>query len=130
MRRKRTLRTAGEVMRREFIALAPEQSQRDAWAMMRLARLRELPVVSGGRLIGLLRYRSLAPRPPVGEVEARVSEAMETAVSIPVDCNLRRAARLMLEHAMGALPVVDETDGGPRLLGVLTERDLIQLAYA
>jgi CBS domain-containing protein len=125
-KRSGTLRSPADVMRREFIALAPEQSLDDARAVMRLARLREAPVLTGARLVGVVRYGSVAARRTPG---AAVRSAMEKAHSISPACSLRRAALLMLEHELAALPVVEGSPGDERVIGLLTERDLLRLAY-
>src|SRR3990172_8691268 len=51
--------TVAELMRRHFISLAPKDSLLAAFQLMRLARLRVLPVVREGVLIGVLTYRDL-----------------------------------------------------------------------
>ena len=45
------------------------------------------------------------------------------AATARLDTSLAEAARLMLEHRISGLPVVDE---GGKLVGVVTERDLLQ----
>ena len=57
---------------------------------------------------------------PPPESIVRVREIMSTpAITIQPDATLADAARLMLDHKIGCLPVVD-ADG--RVVGILTER--------
>ena len=52
-----------------------------------------------------------------------VEEVMTTGVIIiGPDQNARNAARLMLEHKIGALPVLD----AGRLIGIITETDVLR----
>jgi CBS domain-containing protein len=48
---------------------------------------------------------------------------------ISPDRSARDAALRMLDQRVPALPVVEPTAGGPRLIGVITERDLLREAY-
>ncbi len=98
-----------------------------------------MPVVDGERLIGVVSQRdllasslSLARDFEVGQrrnfMRSVVVEEVMTPQPItvaPTD-TLREAARLMLTHRIGCLPVV-ERDG--RLVGLVTETDLLRGAY-
>jgi CBS domain-containing protein len=121
-------------MRRRWIELSPATPILDAAQMMRLARVRHLPVVADGILLGLLSYKGLLTacavqdpaRPPparVGDVMSFGSETAETDTPVQV------AVSRMVRSALGCLPVVERTDRGPRLLGLLTESDLLRAAY-
>jgi CBS domain-containing protein len=134
-------RQVGDVMRRRFIALSPGDSLLDAERLMRIARVRYLPVVSGATLVGVLSNRdllesSVAPSQASPEalgrflLETRVAELMNAnpAAVIP-DTALAEAARLLLEIGEGCLPVVDAPGPAPRLLGIVTENDLLRAAY-
>jgi acetoin utilization protein AcuB len=51
---RRMGRTAGDLMRRDFVSVTPETSIRHAAALMRRRRVGCLPVLYRGRLVGLL----------------------------------------------------------------------------
>ena len=56
-------------------------------------------------------------------MRAAYDEVMTTGIIIiGPDQNARNAARLMLEHKIGALPVLD----GERLIGIITETDVLR----
>jgi CBS domain-containing protein len=130
--------TVGGLMRRHFIALAPEDSLLDAFHLMRLARLRVLPVVRGEVLVGIVGFpdvaaglleelagRSTAPGLAAVPVTRVLRPALETAVP---RTTLAHAAESLVRLATGCLPVVDPDEPGPRLLGLVTETDLLRAA--
>jgi len=130
-----------ELMRSEFIALELPEIDYSSERLLRIARLRHIPVVArDGRLAGVLSHRDVmeALRERVeGElgrdrVEALLRPALPSlvrgeVVAVEPDCPPSRAARLMLSYGIGFLPVVG-ADG--RMLGIVTEADLIRAAYA
>jgi CBS domain-containing protein len=103
--------------------LAPEQSLASAALVMEALQVRELPVVAGGRLVGLLADRDL--RPHAGHWEwTRVETAMtRDPVTVAPDAAVPEVARLLLAHGFNAVPVVD--DGVP--LGVVSRADLLRV---
>lgn len=55
-----------------------------------------------------------------------VSEAMTRNVTCcGPDATLREAARMMVEHDCGSLPVTENADGSGRLIGMITDRDMV-----
>lgn len=57
------------------------------------------------------------------ERTTKVSEVMtRDVITVTVDTPIHKAARLMVDHGVSGLPVVDELD---RLIGIVTEADLI-----
>lgn len=118
-------------MTRDVIVAAPELSLEAAWRIMQRKRIRHLPVVSAGALVGILSDRDvllLSTAGPKGEVhvpEVTVGEAMTPA---PVVCNpdfpVAELARVMTERKIDALPVV--TPSGA-LVGLVTSTDLMLL---
>ena len=90
--------------------------------MMDAGRFRRLPVVDAGRLVGILTERDL--REYTGHMDStRVNAAMHTAlVTVTPRNTVEDAARLMLRHKIGGLPVV--ADG--KLVGIVTTSDLLR----
>jgi CBS domain-containing protein len=104
--------------------------------VMTMKRIRHLPVLDNGRLVGILSQRDLfhaalstamgfgekAQKEFLGAVP--VKEAMnDELVTIGPDEDVRKAAREMLDRQIGCLPVVE--DG--KLLGLVTESDLLRI---
>jgi CBS domain-containing protein len=136
-------RRVADVMRRDFITISREESVLEALQLMRLARLRHLPVVSEGVLVGVLSYRDLqdelvgrlelpSPASPIGAIgRIGVQERMRgTPFSIVQDATLAEAAARLERLHVGCLPVVDPGDRGLLLVGLLTEMDLLRAAFS
>ena len=132
------MRRVSNVMQSEMATLAPDEHLDLAEDVMRLGRVRHLPVVEDSRLVGIVSSRDLlaaslaksldfdaaSRRAFIRSIE--VSEAMSRdVVTVEPDATLREAARVMVERKIGCLPVVkpDRT-----LVGLLTETDLLRAA--
>lgn len=136
-------RIVRELMRRRFIELHPVDSLLEAERLMRMARVRLLPVVVDGALAGVLSHRRLlasslganGASPAVSSArwlqEGRVDALMDRHPSVVTpETALREAVELLIELADGCLPVVAGEGGEPpSLVGILTERDLLRAAY-
>ena len=133
-------RTVADLMRRHFIALSPDDSLLDAERTMRLARVRALPVLADGRLLGVADHREvlrallrrLFARSPAaaGALDGLRVDAL--AISVPASVSPetpveRAVARLCTLHS-GCLAVVETDPEGDRMLGLLTEGDLLRAA--
>ncbi len=130
--------TVRDIMRRDLITLEPAELWGDARRVMRLARLRHVPVVRDGILVGLLSYRDLADasldaaraapardalRREVGDLVQRPPVTIEPEGSLP------EAVTRMLALHVGCLPVATSTAEGLRLIGLVTEADLLRAAF-
>ncbi len=124
-------------MSREVVTISQGTLLPDANQLMVEKRIRRLPVVENGRLVGILTYGDLrAARPSsasdldVAEVnylmaQIQVSQVMTRKVlTIHQDATIGEAAELMLQHAIGGLPVVNESGS---LVGIITESDIFRL---
>lgn len=124
----------GDVMSREPVTLGPEESLMRGLEVMRMNKIRRVPIVLGDKLIGLLTEGDLKRAEPstLSESEEDFNRVMDgTAVSriminepvtVDEDAPLLDAARTLLSQRFGALPVVSKG----RLVGVLTDVDLIR----
>jgi acetoin utilization protein AcuB len=85
-------------------------------------RIRHLPVVTGGRLIGMVSDRDVrsAVAGPPGPGAGRIMTP--DPVTVSPDTRIEHAARLMLDRRFGSLPVVDATT----LVGIVTYTDLLR----
>jgi CBS domain-containing protein len=125
------MKTVGELMTRELVTLKETQNLAMADELLRLHRIRHLPVVREGKLVGLITHRDLlkatalkCPDPAAQPLWA--ADIMNREVrTVRPDTSLREAVGLMLENKFGCLPVVSE-DG--KLAGILTEADLVRYA--
>jgi len=124
-----------DLMQRDVVTLSATESLGLADDIMRLGRIRHMPVTEGDRLIGILSQRDLF-RAAISSVlqfrpgaerewlsQIRVREVMTSpAVSIAPDAPIGVAVGLLLEKRIGCLPVVE----GGRLVGLLSETDCLR----
>lgn len=120
-------------MTRSPVTVPPEAPLRMAVSLFRQHRFRHLPVVSGGKLCGVLSDRdvkSVTPVPATGSpftelaqaYDRPVFEVMNTEViTVGPGDSIEEAARMMRRHKIGCLLVVH----GDRLVGILTQTDLL-----
>lgn len=119
----------GGLMRRHWIAVSPQAAVRDALQLMRMARLRELPVVVDGILHGVLSYPALVEAALEGQA-ARVAQVMSPEIETGDEhMPVAEAAARIARSRTGCLPVVESSPEGPRLVGLVTESDLLRFAY-
>ena len=103
------------------ISLAPEASLREAVALMQQFKISGVPVVdTGGRLVGIITNRDLQFE---RNLDQPLREAMthKNLVTAPVGTTLDEAERILGEHRIEKLPVVD-SDG--QLRGLITVKDI------
>ncbi len=124
-----------ELMTAPPITTSPDTPVLEARQLMIEKRIRHLLITEGPQLCGIITDRDIRlnlPSPAtslsVWEINyllARmtVASAMtKSVVTVDPRCDARTAAQLMLEHKIGALPVVD----GGALVGIITETDLLR----
>jgi CBS domain-containing protein len=97
----------------------------DAARLMEAENVGSVPVVEGGQLVGMITDRDIAVR-VVGEAKdpqsTTVGEiASRELVTVDPQQDLDEALRLMAQHQVRRLPVVEE-DG--RLVGILAQADV------
>ncbi|MGE5284268.1 MAG: CBS domain-containing protein [Actinomycetota bacterium] len=118
----------GKRMTRNPKTVSPDDPLSLAAGILREHRFHHLPVVEGGRLVGILsdtdlRNASYAPMPAGGAAGDRpVREAMRTEVwSVTPDDSVEDALLVLTREKFGALPVLS----GDRLVGIITRADLL-----
>jgi acetoin utilization protein AcuB len=124
-----------ELMTAPAITAKPDMPVLEARQLMVDKRIRHLLVTAGSKLLGIITDRDIRlnlPSPAtslsVWEINyllARMTvDAVMTKAVVTVDPrrDARGAAQLMLDHKIGALPVVD----GGTLIGIITETDLLR----
>jgi len=127
-----------EVMSTDLITLNEDETLDLVEQVMRLGRVRHLPVTRGSELVGLVTHRdllraSISALADIGEDErqemmsrVQVRDIMNVDVrTIEPDLSLMQAAAILLENRYGCLPVV-----GARgtLEGILTEADFLRFS--
>jgi acetoin utilization protein AcuB len=130
-------------MTRKLVTLSPEASVAEALTLCRERRIRHIPILEEGRLVGIVSDRDLRDASPaLGDAERasalqeiRVGDVMTREVSTadPQD-SIENAAQEMYELKIGSLPVVAEgpaVDEGlavaeEELLGIVTSSDVMR----
>ncbi len=104
------------------IVINPDDTLANAKAIMDDGRFRRLPVVEDGRLVGIVTERDI--REHMGYLgSTRVNAAMRTAlITVAPHNTVEDAARLMLKHKIGGLPIIAEG----KLVGIVTTSDLLR----
>ncbi len=125
-----------EWMSSDVITVDENTSMMKALHIMKENRIRRLPVMARGALVGIVSDRDLKEASPskattldVHEIyyllaEIKVKEIMtRNPVTIHPDETVERAAVIMLEHKVSGLPVVDQHND---LVGVITQSDVFR----
>jgi CBS domain-containing protein len=121
--------TVQEAMTSNPTAITPDTTAQEAARLMKSEDVGALPIVDDGRLTAVVTDRDLAIR-ALGEGRGGETPVRDLAskdlVTIDPQQNLDEAARLMAEHQVRRLPVVEE-DG--RLVGILAQADVAQSGH-
>lgn len=109
----------------------------DAYDTMMRHGIRRLPVEEHGRLVGIVTLgdlREARPSPVTGLsiyelnyllAKLTVAQVMtHSPYTVTPDAPMQDAARIMLDHKVGALPVVDERG---TVVGIITESDIFRM---
>jgi acetoin utilization protein AcuB len=128
---------ARDVMTANPITVIPEATLAEVWDLMREADIRHVPVVRAGVLVGMVSDRDLASLDVARVLTADGAEALRRALATPVvtvmssdvifveiEDDLDDVIELMLEHKVGAIPVVrpDTCD----VMGIVSYIDVLQ----
>jgi len=112
----------GGMMSQNPVTIGPNDSLEAARDRMATAKIRHLPVVEAGRLVGILSDIDL-PAYRSQFAHTRVHVAMTPdPITIAPDATVDSAARLMLERRVRALPVVKDE----QLIGILSATDILE----
>ncbi|MGN0669229.1 MAG: IMP dehydrogenase, partial [Oscillospiraceae bacterium] len=100
--------------------LSPDDSVRDADALMGKYKISGVPIVENGKLVGIFTNRDLRfisdPAQKIGEVMTK-----ENLITAPVGTTLAGAQEILRRHKIEKLPLVDENG---YLKGLITIKDI------
>jgi acetoin utilization protein AcuB len=121
-------------MKPDPVTVSPQDSFRHAMSLIRQKGIRHLPVVEAGRPVGIVTDRDIRQASPSAATsleihelhylleKVKVQEIMTRKVyTVTPDTPIEDAARLMLTHRIGGLPVVR----GDMVVGIITETDIL-----
>ncbi|MCC9041805.1 CBS domain-containing protein [Myroides sp. M-43] len=124
------------IMAKDVVKLNLTDSLTDAEKLFKDFRIKHLPVISGGKLVGMLSYTDLI-RISLAETTDEDDEVVDMTVynmfsieqvmvkdviTIQADLSVRDAAEIIMEKGFRSLPVME----GNVLIGMLTSTDLIK----
>ncbi len=127
-----------DVMRGTPITVDPYTSLAEANELMQVKKVRRLPVVKKGKLVGIITQTDILKARPSDIKQPMNIEAMNQYLrDIIVDLVMSRdpvtvyqndtighAAQVMLDDKIGGIPIVDTNKN---LVGILTESDIFRL---
>jgi len=132
-----------DVMTTDVATVAPDTDLRDVAALLVAKRISGVPVVAGGRVVGVVSERDILfkERPSSGlsrgvlawlmdegdlmlKIDASTAGEAKTrpAMTIGPERSVADAAALMLNEGVSRLPVVEGTE----LVGIVTRHDLVR----
>jgi CBS domain-containing protein len=124
-------------MTREVITINPDMTLPEAHRLMTDHKIRRLPVIENGRLVGIVTLGDVREAEPssatslsIWEVnyllaKLKIGEIMTSKpITIAAEETIGEAARLMLEKKVSGLPVIDEKQ---HVIGIITESDIFRL---
>jgi acetoin utilization protein AcuB len=129
-----------ELMTSKVFTVEPHDLIDRVFFLIHYEKIRHLPVVEKGKLVGIVSdrdlYKALGPKSNSQAVEANKDNTQLHVVSQKVvhimhrgvytvtgDTLLSDAAAMMAEHRIGALPVVDNN----KLIGILSATDILRV---
>jgi acetoin utilization protein AcuB len=129
-----------ELMTTKVFTVEPHDLIDRVFFLIHYEKIRHLPVVEKGKLVGIVSdrdlYKALGPKSNSNVIEAntdnsqlhvvsqRVAHIMHRGVySVTPETMASEAASLMAEHRIGALPVVEKD----KLVGILSATDILRV---
>jgi acetoin utilization protein AcuB len=112
-----------EIMNKDPITIPPKTPVGQALKLMQQHQIRHLPVIENDVMVGWISARTLREVLLASMLEViTVGDVMVQApISVTAETSVEEAARLVHEHRIGGLPVLE----GDKLVGVLTVNDLL-----
>ncbi len=118
------------------VTIPPDHNYPQAISVIRKQKIRHLPVIENGRLVGIVVEKDLLSNQPspattlsVYEIYSllevlRIRQMMSRPViTVEGDCPIEEAARIMVENKVSCLPVM----AGETLVGIITETDIFKI---
>ncbi|MBM4301905.1 MAG: CBS domain-containing protein [Deltaproteobacteria bacterium] len=117
-----------QIMSSKIVTISPGKRVGQALKLMQKHQIRHLPVMEQNRMVGWITSRDLREVLLASMLEdIKVGDVMVQApLSVTPDTEVEEAARLIHEHKIGGMPVME----GDQMKGVITMLDLISAFIA
>ena len=126
--------TVADIMTGNPLTMSVSETVGQASDLMSEYRIRQLPVVEGRELLGIVTDRDLRSfldaailSDPQAREKALATEVQEIMTTNPLvlspDDDLQEAIELLIEEKIGGIPVVEEVEG---LVGIVTYVDVLR----
>lgn len=128
---------AEDLMTPNPVTVTPDATLAEVWDLMRDRGIRHVPVVDAGTLVGMLSDRDLSRVDLPRLLTLEGAEALRQELSISVvkvmtpdlvvvepDTEIDEVVDLLIEHRVGALPVVQTGTG--ELIGIVSYVDVLR----
>lgn len=123
-------------MTKSPVTITPQTTLPEAQQIMLEHKIRRLPVVKSGILLGIVTLGDIREAKPSDATTLSIYELnylmdrlnakdfmTPNPITIAPDATIAEAARLMVKHKIGGLPVMDHGN----LVGIITETDLCRV---
>jgi acetoin utilization protein AcuB len=111
--------TVADIMVTPVETVAPDLPAREARQRLQRSRIRHLPVVEGGLLLGIVSDRDLRDAAGGSPIATHMTR---TVFVLSPETPLRAAARILRERRIGAMPVLR----GRQVVGIVSVVDVVR----
>ena len=124
-------------MSKNVITIGVDNAMQDATAILKQHRIRILPVVQNGKLVGIITDRDLKRASASDATSLEIHELLyllmrikikdimtRNSIAVPLEWTVEETAELLLNNKISGAPVVDEKD---MVVGVITQTDLFRV---
>jgi CBS domain-containing protein len=129
------VKDVSEIMTEDVVTCSPDDDVDNIWRLMNETRFAGLPVVKGGKLVGIVTQKDLLG---TGRVlpgfesskgrfrdSPKISSVMQTnVVAVAPSTKAIRVAKVMVSKDVGRVPVIDKNR---KLLGIVDREDIARL---
>ncbi|HEY3154092.1 MAG TPA: CBS domain-containing protein [Candidatus Binatia bacterium] len=123
-----------DIMTKDPLTVIPSETIAQADELMAVNKIRQLPVVKGHELIGIITDRDIrsflsgslisAPEAREKALHTKIGDVMtRDLLTLSPDDELREAIELLINEKVGGIPIVDGAEG---IVGIVTYVDVLR----
>ncbi|MFQ5575564.1 MAG: CBS domain-containing protein [Anaerolineae bacterium] len=124
-------------MTRQVITISPDTPLTEAHRLMAEKQIRRLPIMKNSDLVGIVTRGDVREAEPSSAssltiwemnyllAKLKVKQVMSrNAITISHNATIAKAAKLMMDHKISGLPVVNDSN---KVVGIITESDIFRM---